>query len=269
MRVVGECFFWYRLTRVFPDKFHRAVKRLCVCVYIYIHGNKTSIEPNKCNSGDYKWRQLLIFTIIVVIILRSPVSKSRFNNCVWYKTLCAYEGPHKQFLPRYLGCWQSVSVQFSLNGAQIGDYSVDCVASVLTSSHCSLNTDKQLTTVEIGRIYPYFYKLTKNHIVSHKLTRAIHNHQLWFIYDLLLYNFLLSDWNMWHGVCLHINLQSKTLLNVNVSFCNASLQFSRNALSVLINLSFDSWSFRITNTGFIPKACQNPLVSKSAFNNHY
>ena len=34
MRVVGECFFWYRLTRVFPDKFHRAVKRLCVCVFI-------------------------------------------------------------------------------------------------------------------------------------------------------------------------------------------------------------------------------------------
>jgi len=33
MRVVGECFFWYRLTQVFPDKFHRAVKRLCcVCV---------------------------------------------------------------------------------------------------------------------------------------------------------------------------------------------------------------------------------------------
>jgi len=35
MRVVGECFFWYRLTRVFPDKFHRAVKRLCVvCVKV-------------------------------------------------------------------------------------------------------------------------------------------------------------------------------------------------------------------------------------------
>ena len=28
---VGECFFWYQLTRVVPDKFHRAVKRLCVC----------------------------------------------------------------------------------------------------------------------------------------------------------------------------------------------------------------------------------------------
>jgi len=35
MRVVGECFFWYRLTRVFPDKFHRAVKRLCVCVLFH------------------------------------------------------------------------------------------------------------------------------------------------------------------------------------------------------------------------------------------
>jgi len=32
MSVVGECFFWYRLTRVVPDNFHRAVKRLCVCV---------------------------------------------------------------------------------------------------------------------------------------------------------------------------------------------------------------------------------------------
>jgi len=30
----GWMFFWYRLTRVFPDKFHRAVKRLCVCVCI-------------------------------------------------------------------------------------------------------------------------------------------------------------------------------------------------------------------------------------------
>ena len=35
MRVVGECFFWYRLTRVFPDKFHRAVKWLCVCVFFF------------------------------------------------------------------------------------------------------------------------------------------------------------------------------------------------------------------------------------------
>jgi len=31
MRVVGECFFWYRLTWVVPDNFHRAVKWLCVC----------------------------------------------------------------------------------------------------------------------------------------------------------------------------------------------------------------------------------------------
>jgi len=39
MRVVGECFFWYRLTRVFPDKFHRAVKRLCcvvLCACVFV-----------------------------------------------------------------------------------------------------------------------------------------------------------------------------------------------------------------------------------------
>jgi len=36
MSVVGECFFWYRLTRVFPDRFHRAVKRLCVCVCVCV-----------------------------------------------------------------------------------------------------------------------------------------------------------------------------------------------------------------------------------------
>jgi len=34
MSVVGECFFWYRLTRVVPDNFNRAVKRLCVCVCV-------------------------------------------------------------------------------------------------------------------------------------------------------------------------------------------------------------------------------------------
>jgi len=33
---VGECFFWYRFTRVVPDKIHRAVKRLCVCVCVCV-----------------------------------------------------------------------------------------------------------------------------------------------------------------------------------------------------------------------------------------
>ena len=34
---VRECFFWYRLTRVFPDKIHKAVKWLCVCVCVLSH----------------------------------------------------------------------------------------------------------------------------------------------------------------------------------------------------------------------------------------
>ena len=33
---MGECFFWYWLTRVVPDKFHRAVKRSCVCVCVCV-----------------------------------------------------------------------------------------------------------------------------------------------------------------------------------------------------------------------------------------
>ena len=36
MSVVGECFFWYRLTWVVPDNFHRAVKWLCVCVCVCV-----------------------------------------------------------------------------------------------------------------------------------------------------------------------------------------------------------------------------------------
>jgi len=31
MAFVDECFFWNQLTRVVPDKIHRAVKWLCVC----------------------------------------------------------------------------------------------------------------------------------------------------------------------------------------------------------------------------------------------
>jgi len=47
MRVVGECFFWYRLTRVFPDKFHRAVKRLC----IKIKQSSAMTEYNTVNNS--------------------------------------------------------------------------------------------------------------------------------------------------------------------------------------------------------------------------
>jgi len=32
---VGECFFWYWLTRVVPDKIQRAMNQLCVCVCVH------------------------------------------------------------------------------------------------------------------------------------------------------------------------------------------------------------------------------------------
>jgi len=45
MSVVGECFFWYRLTRVVPDKFHRAVKRLCVlCVCLFLNDSPLNFD---------------------------------------------------------------------------------------------------------------------------------------------------------------------------------------------------------------------------------
>jgi len=53
MSVVGECFFWYRLTRVVPDNFHRAVKRLCVCVC-----NKFSYSVHvRLSVLDYKHKE--------------------------------------------------------------------------------------------------------------------------------------------------------------------------------------------------------------------
>jgi len=57
MSVVGECFFWYRLTRVVPDNFHRAVKRLCVCVLftvlaaVYVHLSEYVSYYLRCEVG--------------------------------------------------------------------------------------------------------------------------------------------------------------------------------------------------------------------------
>ena len=31
---MAKCIFWYQLTRVVPDKVQRAVKWLCVCVWV-------------------------------------------------------------------------------------------------------------------------------------------------------------------------------------------------------------------------------------------
>jgi len=49
---VGECFFWYQLTRVFPDKIHRAVKRVCVCVCVLFSflTDQTLIVPSQSGS---------------------------------------------------------------------------------------------------------------------------------------------------------------------------------------------------------------------------
>jgi len=55
---VGECFFWYRLTRVVPEKIHRAVKRLCVCVLllsilVYV-SFYSGVTPGRVGSGKQR-----------------------------------------------------------------------------------------------------------------------------------------------------------------------------------------------------------------------
>jgi len=64
MSAVGECFFWYRLTRVVPDNFHRAVKRLCVSV--------CEMQVNKSLQG-------VTFSLIEDLIVSSDSDKSNHN----------------------------------------------------------------------------------------------------------------------------------------------------------------------------------------------
>jgi len=67
MRVVGECFFWYRLTRVFPDKFHRAVKRLCVCVCV-LGTNLICRENGLFHGGFMKIAQAYMWLLLLPVL---------------------------------------------------------------------------------------------------------------------------------------------------------------------------------------------------------
>jgi len=57
---VGECFFWYRLTQVVPDKIQRAVKQLCVCVCVWHCLNLQETVDNSNQKETQVSRQLLI-----------------------------------------------------------------------------------------------------------------------------------------------------------------------------------------------------------------
>jgi len=61
MRVVGECFFWYLLTRVFLDKFHRAVKRLCcvVCVFDQVGNSSAGSSVPGLSQAQQQFQNVL------------------------------------------------------------------------------------------------------------------------------------------------------------------------------------------------------------------
>jgi len=73
MSVVGECFFWYRLTRVVPDKFYRAVKRLCVCVWILSRTTRVS-QYQKKHSPTHNYHCHQSSLICFLHLLRSMAS---------------------------------------------------------------------------------------------------------------------------------------------------------------------------------------------------
>ena len=68
---VGECFFWYRLTRVVPNKFHRAVKRLCVCVCLTLLVGRQEEHPahKKLSDGVLAW--LSVWSVAQMICIWS------------------------------------------------------------------------------------------------------------------------------------------------------------------------------------------------------
>ena len=81
MRVVGECFFWYRLTRVFPDKFLRAVKRLCVvcvCVVLPFWCRLTQVVPDRIQEG----RKMVVCMCVCVTYNGFNLSVSDFPQIV-------------------------------------------------------------------------------------------------------------------------------------------------------------------------------------------
>jgi len=76
---VGECFFWYRLTRVVPDKIHRAIKWLCcVCLLLALipDGHLTAFCVTFCRSPLIITLVLLIFTLMPLFSTLSFHSRS-------------------------------------------------------------------------------------------------------------------------------------------------------------------------------------------------
>jgi len=63
--IVGECFFWYRLTRVVPYKFHRAVKLLCVCAL-------SSVRHGVRSHQTFEAAKITLWLIIRNIVIDRP-----------------------------------------------------------------------------------------------------------------------------------------------------------------------------------------------------
>jgi len=107
MRVVGECFFWYRLTRVFPDKFHRAVKRLCVCVSSLVSNTCTRINISRTTTLEFQ-----DFSRVFQDLCLFPGLSRVCTNPVWCN-LCSYLSNFEHVLRTKHTALRTTAVAFS------------------------------------------------------------------------------------------------------------------------------------------------------------
>ena len=62
---MGECFFWYQLTQIVPDKIQRAIKQMCeLCVYMCVYVCKIFSYPFKKNYITAKFLLWLLLKYI-------------------------------------------------------------------------------------------------------------------------------------------------------------------------------------------------------------
>jgi len=98
MSVSGWCFFWYRLTRDVPDKFHRAVKWLCV---VCVKWRMPDWEVDQRRLGQ-SCAKRLSGTQTVLMVPAHP-SSPRQNPAVKRLCMCMH-GTHARACARMCNC---------------------------------------------------------------------------------------------------------------------------------------------------------------------
>jgi len=103
-RCVDECFFWYQLTQVVPDKIQGAVKWLCVCVCVHacVHVCVRYSPLGFCLGPPAPAD--LCFTSVRLFFYLGPVSSQNPQMDGWgmlrtFRVWCSFDIPSLDSLP--------------------------------------------------------------------------------------------------------------------------------------------------------------------------